>query len=373
MNHDALLIGGMRFKKINASTHRMVGIAKLFKPVSRNVFLYGVGEDKEEGFYEDFQYKTAVYPKTTKEWIHFYVSAKKYIDLIKSNKQIKYVVVSGAVPSIPTIKIAKYCKKHNIRFIFDIGEWYTNSYKFIKRVIKGFDTFLKMHNICKNYKNYIVASSFLEKHCTSRGSKKNILVIPAIVSNILPNIKKEKDYHDVIKLSFIGYLEKNNLKENLSPLISAIEEFNLSHSLKFRLSVVGSEGENSESVIYYGEQPYKESIKHLVESNFSVIPRSKTRKNESGFPTKLSESFLYRIPVISTDTSDIKHYIIDGKNGYLISSNTKQCFLDCFKKIENEIKINGNYFNAFAENVVKYNKLKIQYFEDSFINFFNTL
>ena len=119
----------------------MLGLQNFLNCEQKCLFIW-VGEDKEEGFYEDFQYKTAVYPKTTKEWIHFYVSAKKYIDLIRSNKQIKYVVVSGAVPSIPTIKIAKYCKKHNIRFIFDIGEQYTNVTNLFKRVIiKGFDTF----------------------------------------------------------------------------------------------------------------------------------------------------------------------------------------------------------------------------------------
>ena len=372
MNHDALLIGGMRFKKINASTHRMVGIAKLFKPVSRNVFLYGVGEDKEEGFYEDFQYKTAVYPKTTKEWIHFSVSAKKYIDLIKSNKKIKYVVVNGAVPSIPTIKIAKYCKKNNIQFIFDIGEWYTNSYKFIKRAVKGFDTFLKMRYICKKYKNYIVASSFLEKHC---GCKKNIFILPTIVTNhIYINTKEKQNINEsTINLSFIGIIEKNNHKENLSELISAIEEFNQSHSLKFKLNVIGTNGENLKSVIYYGVQPYKESIKHLVESDFSVIPRGKTRKNESGFPTKLSESFLYKVPVIATDTSDIKKYVIDGKNGYLISSNTKECFLQCFETIEKEIQNDSNFLKKLSSKIDNYNQLKIEFFKDSFIQFFNNL
>ncbi len=369
---NVLLIGGMRFKKINAATHRMIGIAKLFEFVGENSLLFGVGESEESGIFEGFKYKTVVYPKTTNNWIHFSISARKYIDFLKKNKYIKYVVVSGAVPSIPTIKIARYCQKNNIKFIFDIGEWYSNSYKFVKRLAKKYDMFLKMRYVCKKYNNYIVSSSFLANYC---GPKKNILMLPAIVTNTIKSIKKEErnNNSNVIKLSFVGFIEKNNLKENLTPLINAVHIFNETHSIKFVLSVIGADGESSNSVVFYGKQPYEKSIKHLVNSDFSVIPRSKTRKNQSGFPTKLSESFIYNIPVISTDTSDIKHYIVNGKNGYLISDNTEQCYLECFKEIENEIKKDSNFLNKLIANVDVYNRLKLEYFKDSFLMFFKNL
>lgn len=369
-NCDVLIIGGMRFQNINACTHRMSEIAELFKPYCDGVFLLGVGDSEESGLYNDFEYKTIVYPKTTTQWCSFTFSSKNYISFIKSHPNIRYVVVNGSVPSFPTIKIANYCKRHHIAFVFDIGEWYTSEHKLLKRIVKDFDIFIKMHWICKKYRNYIVASSFLANHCGC--NNKNVLILPTIVSAKLI-VEAKKQSNDFVTLSFVGTIEKNNLKENLSPLIGAIETFNNSHKLKFRLNIVGCDGENSNWIIYHGRKVYSECVNYVAQSDFTVIPRNKTRKNQSGFPTKLSESFLYDVPVISTDTSDIKKYVINGQTGFLIPSNTQQAFIDCFEIIEKEMLEDSEYLIKLSRTTKEKNKLKIEYFETEFGLFKNKI
>lgn len=367
---DLLIIGGMRFSDINACAHRMIGIAKMFKPFCERIFLLGVGESIENGDIADCKYKTIIYPKTAKQFWNFTFSAKEYITFLKANKSIKYVVVNGSVPSVPTMKIAKFCRKNGIDFIFDIGEWYSNPYKFIKGLIKGFDIFLKMHVVCKKYQNYIVSSSYLASHC---GSKKNVLIFPTMVTMPIDNKRKQKKFNGVVKLSFIGFLEKKNKKENLDPLIESIVSFNNNHKTKFDLSIIGTDGNSSENIHFYGKKTYKECIQYLVDSDFSVIPRGKTRKNQSGFPTKLSESFLYNVPVISTDTSDIKNYILDGENGFILGENTVESFTSCFEKISEELSLDSEYLNKLSSNIEKTNKLQPEFFQQSFKSFVDAL
>ena len=370
---DALIIAGMRFKSLNACAHRMIGIARLFQRHCFNVFLLGVSEEKDEGVYDNFEYSTLIYPNSFRKWIKFTFSAKEYLKEIKLHKNVKYVVINGSVPSIPTIKIAKYCKKHNISFIFDIGEWYTtNGAGFIKKIIKSFDTFLKMHYVCKKYCNYIVSSSFLANYC---GSQKNVFTLPTIVTTKLDNSKKRlpTKLENIVRLSFIGIPEKNNAKENLDPFIDAIDSFNKTHSTKFVLNIIGCDGVDSDYVHYKGKRPYNECVEFLIDSDFTVIPRGKTRKNQSGFPTKLSESFLYDVPVISTDTSDIGKYLFDEINGFLIAKNEKESYVHCFEKIENKITENKKYLDELSFNVIKNNKLKLDNFVDVFDLFFTKI
>ena len=361
--YDAVIIAGMRFDHVNACTHRMVGIAKLFSSCCENVYLLGVGESSNQGQYDRYEYQTIVYPRSFSQWISFTLSAKKYLSYLKAHKNIKYVIVNGSIPSLPTMAIARYCKKHGIHFIFDIGEWYTKGDdRFIRGLVKDLDTFIKMHHICKKYNNYIVASSYLKRHC---GDHKNILLLPTIVTNRLP-IFRDRHFNGELHLSFVGVLEKNNLKENLSPLLEAVELYNQLDNMRIHLDVIGSEGESSSHITFYGKKPYEDCIRMIVNSDFTVIPRDKTRKNESGFPTKLSESFLYGVPVISTDTGDIKQYIIEGVNGYLLPLNTVQCYLDCFKTIEASISEDPRFIDDFEKRVMEHNNLQTELFSDSF-------
>lgn len=365
-----LIIGGMRLTSINACAHRMTSIAKLFKYNADKVYLLGIREDKDEGNAFGFDYFTYEYPRSFLSWIKFTFSSKQYIEVIKNIKELDCVVINGSCPSIPTEKIAKYCKKHNIKFIFDIGEWYEKPKSLaIKNFVKKVDVSIKMKKTCRRHENYIVASTFLEKFI----GNKNVFLLPTIVDEKLDVHVSNEKTSNTIKLIFIGILE-GKIKENLDDIINAINHFNHSHAdIKFSLDIVGGAGEGNEFIKYHGQKPYEYCISQLLKSDFSVIPRDKNRKNESGFPTKLSESFLYGIPVIATDTSDLSLYIENDKNGYLVENNSTDEYISLFNNIYMKYKDSQNFLSTLKSSVIENNKLKIELFVDIFEKFISKL
>ena len=54
----------------------------------------------------------------------------------------------------------------------------------------------------------------------------------------------------------------------------------------------------------------------------------------AGFPTKFVESISCGVPVIMNDTSDIRQYLSDGKNGILIELSSDN-IADTFAKLPN--------------------------------------
>ena len=274
------------------------------------------------------------------------------------------------------LNIIRYCKKHKYKYILDIDEWFAkSSEKFPRNIVKDIDTFVKMKIVNKKAKNAIVSSTYLKKYYSN--SIENIFILPALVSikyDIQPQQLFLQNGVNAVNLSFIGVLEKNNTKENLDNLITAINCYNMTSSKnKIHLNVIGTDGPNSKFVHFYGKQPYRKCIQYLLSSDFTVIPRNNTRKNNAGFPTKMSESYLYEIPVISTDTSDISKYIISGINGYLVENNTVDCYLAIFKNIDCEIQKKSNYLNQIKNNVRENNLLTIDHFKDGFNDYWEML
>ena len=67
----------------------------------------------------------------------------------------------------------------------------------------------------------------------------------------------------------------------------------------------------------------------------------------AGFPTKLSESIACGTPVITNDTSDIKNYIRNGKNGFLLE-------LESFDVLCNQLKEICSMSGASLEKMKSY-------------------
>ena len=48
-----------------------------------------------------------------------------------------------------------------------------------------------------------------------------------------------------------------------------------------------------------------------------MIPRERSRLNQYGFSTKISEALACGTPVLATETSDVASYVINDVNGYV--------------------------------------------------------
>ena len=374
--HKTIIIGGMRFSGPNACAQRSLGLAKLFSTVSDNVLLVGLDKEECAGTFYNFPYQSFQYPNSLLRWFAHAFSAKRIIHLLKKQSLFdgrkNLVVVNGSVPSIPTAKIVRFCRKHGILFVLDIDEWYSKSTASIpRRWIKNFDTNYRMDRLCHRYEDYIVASSFLRSHC---GEEKNIFPYPALILNRVPFEQPKRSYPNLaIRLCFVGMIEKDGAKENLDEILKALDTINAEPGIPFCLDVVGDGGTDTHFVKYHGVLKYPDAISYLATSDFSLIPRKNTRKNNAGFPTKLSESFLYGVPCISTRTSDIADYIIDGENGFLVPADSEEEYLIVFRRIRESCSSNPNYLKTMKEHTVANNRLRLSFFEDAFSIFVERL
>ena len=77
----------------------------------------------------------------------------------------------------------------------------------------------------------------------------------------------------------------------------------------------------------------------------------------AGFPTKVSESISLGIPVITNNTSDLKKYICNGVNGYMIENeeDIRKLAQDILEKTKYP-KVDSNLF--FYKNQIYLDELK---------------
>ena len=67
--------------------------------------------------------------------------------------------------------------------------------------------------------------------------------------------------------------------------------------------------------------------------------RNSSIESNAGFPSKVSESLSLFVPVITNDTGDLKKYIINGKNGFIIDIFNSDVATEQLNKI---INLNSN-------------------------------
>ena len=76
----------------------------------------------------------------------------------------------------------------------------------------------------------------------------------------------------------------------------------------------------------------------------------------AGFPTKISESISFGVPVITTVTSDLEDYVFDNENGYFldyeISDQTVNNFIEILENRKNlNIKSNPFFYKNYSSKL----------------------
>lgn len=338
-----LYIGGFELPDKNAAAQRVLNISKILKKLNYNVILLGLTKEKSENLKKATQIEKCIeyyekkYPSKKINWLQQILLINKEIKLIKKIKNVK-IVICYNYPAISLYRLKKYCNKHNIKILGDITEWYLPSSNWIKNI----DIILRMKYVNKKLDGLICISRYLETYY----KKINTVYIPGLVdkNDEKWKCKINKEKNKKIRFIFLGDPGKNCKKERLDLLIEAICKVE-NEKKDFKLIIAGVEKEKfeqnykylptlknySKRVIYLGKIAHAEVIKELKKSDYSVIPRENQLNNIAGFPTKLGESLNANIPVIATDVGDIKEYIVDGENGYIL----KNCEV---KTIQNKLE-----------------------------------
>ena len=279
------------------------------------------------------------------------ISIKRiYSNNIIANNIIKYLekrkkpdIIYCAVP--PTIigkKVAKFCKKNNIRFIIDIQDLWPEAYKMIFKIpvisdILFFPIKLQADYTYKNCDDIIaVSDTYLQR--ASQVNKKAKNKISVFLGTDLTKFdkyrKKKNSSDDEIKIVYLGTLGHSYDLECIMNAIEKIKE----HKVKFIVLGDGVLRQRFETYAkskninceFTGNLPYPQMVEKLCECDIAVNP---IKPGSAGsIINKVGDYAAAGLPVINTQ--DCREYmdIVEKYDiGYNCQSNQIE---EIAKKIE---------------------------------------
>lgn len=341
------IIGAISFPYGEASSNRVLGLAKAVKEAGFEPVVIGKGEPREcdrtaEGEYsvEGITYWSygAIRGKSVLDRFRRPVKALEYI---KAKYGLDMVIVysSASFPYVPGI--IRYCKCSNVTLMADTVEWYQPStFRYGLFDIRYYLFYIVFHQYLKRIKNMFVTSTLLERFFNARGVK--TLRIPAITDT------KNMDVSDKpgsrTRLIYAGSPGKKDL---LGTAVNSLLLLNEDELCKLEFNIFGPDmgtvekliGQKmpeklSEAVRVHGKVSVQVVAEHLKNSDFSVLVRRPNKVTNAGFASKIAESMGHGVPLMLTDTSDIKLYLSDGQDCIIINGFSES---DCAAAIKRAI------------------------------------
>jgi len=396
-------IGNFSFPLGNASGKRVYANGKIFRELGYEVIFIGV--DKDVGFttkientknvYDDFEYYNLPYPQSGKQWFKYSYIFKVVRSFFQNKLELKKsdIVILYGSPTLSTFntKLIKFCKKHKIATISDCVDWLaskTNNPVF--NIIKWVDNTYQKAYANKKTDGVVTISRFLSDYYEKSGCK--TVIIPPLspikyskddfILNSdkkikicyagLPfrkgmEIKDPKTLKDRIDLTIDLFL---HAKENGCDFVFNIFGFTKEELIKALPSYKKKIAELSENIIFHGSKPNEEVTKEIMYSDFTILIRDDKRETKAGFPTKVSESISCGTPVITTKTSDLEDYIIEGKNGFFINIEPFEYSKDEFLEI---MKMDKKRIFEMKMECVDSGAFYYEKYTDKILSFINNL
>lgn len=362
-----IYVGNFSFPYGNAAGKRVYANGKILRELGYEVLF--IGMDKEvsgkellkdtQNDFDEFKYYNFKYPLRKLDWMRYSKNFNKFIEFISSEKieeKIKFIIFYGS-PGISLFnkKLIEFCKIRDIKVIADCVEWFTTkTSNFIFNAIKWADNTYQMTCVNKKADGVIAISSYLANYY--KKSKCRTVVIPPLspVEYIFSksNLKNDK----IITYAGIPFRKGqklkdcSTLKDRIDKTIAIFHQAKLD-GCEFIFNIYGlTEAEYLKaipqqktyidelgaSVVFHGIKTNMEVIDSVIDSDFTILIRDVNRGTTAGFPTKVSESISCGTPVITTKTSDLEDYIIEGVNGFYIDIYDQK---QAVKKIINIINI----------------------------------
>ncbi|VDN46217.1 conserved protein of unknown function [Petrocella atlantisensis] len=346
-----LYVGGFELPDKNAAAHRVLSNGKIIRELGYKVVFIDVDKELKYGsdvrntkhIIQEFECWSIPYPSTKVQWINYLSNIDTSIEVLNQYEDVK-VIIAYNYPAIPLWRLKNYCARNSIKIVADCTEWYsTKGQSIIFKFIKGIDSLLRMRVIQKRLDGLIVISSYL-KNYYHRST--NVVRVPPLI-----DISEEKwnttvSEFDSDKLNLVYAGSPGKTKDKLKFFIESLYEFK--EVSNFSLNIIGITKEQyidvfkelepklnqlGEKIVFHGRLSHVDSLKFVMMSDFSVFFRDDTRTTKAGFPTKFVESISCGTPVITTRTSDLERYILEGENGFFIDIKDKKNVLLLLSKV----------------------------------------
>ncbi len=363
-------IGAFRFPCGDAAASRVLNNGRLLRLLGHEVSYYSFGGYyREEDFVKDNIYMFDMFTYRITDDIDSHGLKEKISHLLHPGRRCCLQLISD-IDSIDTIIVynpslylnkwlIRFCQKNKKYLILDRTEWF-DSTEFPGGAISPLYwlDLLNMRLVQKRIKNKILISSFLNNYY--KGT--NNIFIPPLISiedkkwnGDIPFCMKELPQKDMRIICLSGSpprLKKTsskNYKNGKDRIVDLLEAFG---SLcdkydNIELIIAGVNEEQGKLFVANNKnyQRYKSKIVfpgkisqnaipyYLKASNFSAIIRKPTRKNNYGFPTKLTESMAAGCPVLINNFGDLTAFIDDDKNAILFDGYSVDDIQESLEKV----------------------------------------
>ena len=366
-NKDFIVyVGNFDISNLNAAGKRVLNISKLLKKMGYKVVLIEStrknGKKNKSIIDNDIELYSMDYPRNIFGWMHY---KKRYNEVVNilDNYNIKYMFFYGA-PTISLFvsKMLKYNKINEIISISDIVDWLKVKFKnpFVK-LIKEIDNFYKRY-LNKKMDGLIVISTYLQnyyKKCET------VLIPPLMEFNNSSFVNKSSD-SNIKKIYYAGSPfkkgRKNIKSNNLKDRIDIIVDLLMNSNNNFYLDIYGITKEDFlnafprfkdkllNNINFLGIVSNDLIVEKISDYDFSILFRNNSREANAGFSTKIAESLSLFVPIITNDTSDIKKYIKNGKNGFIIDIFDEEKALNQLNSILNLASNDINEMKKYCRN-----------------------
>ena len=381
-------IGGFELPDKNAAAHRVINNAKIFRDLGYKVVFIGVDETLARGSKitetktsnQGFDSWSIPYPSNISEWYKYLTDIKDFKSVFELYDNA-CLVIAYNYQAIALHKIKKYCRKHNCKIIADCTEWYNNQgSKLVFKVVKGFDSFLRMRLIQKKLDGLIVISSYLEKYYNNIIPTLRIPPLVDITEDKWSDVSIEQE-HQRVKFVFSGTLGRN--KEKVDRIINAFSK--VKNKELYKLEIIGINEQEyvirypddlevlnklRGNIMFHGKKSHLQSLKILKSADFCIFIRENNFSNKAGFPTKFVESITSGIPVITTLTSDLNEYLSSEKNGFQINITNEE---NTIRILDRVINLERNEIAKMKNHCKKTNRFHYKLYNNSVHDFLKRL
>lgn len=383
-----LMFGSFVSPDGSAGAIRVLNYAKCLASKKVSTYIASLANDKMDPKHI-YEYSKNIYlfpyakaPQKKIQKAHLYLNPRREVKTIlnRFNNDLPEAILIYSVFPLPAIRlIRRFCKKHNIKLIFDVVESHSLS---TQTPSSFFATYLqnKIQNnlVIKKKDNVICISSYLRQKMEKRGC--NVLTVPFIndVKNIdfikKPDPVKNKKYAERLHVLYVG--NPTHGKDLLAPIINAISSRE-KKDISLWVAGINVKGmiqnekiqrqillDTSDSVTFLGKIDH-DSIEDLYKMcDFTILVRDPDKESsKAGFPTKISESLAHGVPVITNLTSDLGDYLTIKNSIILKDIDEKSINIAFDKALKAPLQM-----REFARNKAL-NKLDLKSYEDELLDF----
>lgn len=371
-------IGGFELPDRNAAAHRVLANGKILRELGYEVVFLGVDSARSVGTelsrhdFFGFECWSVPYPIGGVAWLNYIMGLSTIIKFLRKRRSVK---ISGVIcynyPAVAQSRIKLLCQRAGVKMIADATEWYDASAgSLIYRVIKFFDTSLRMHIVHRLADGVITTSKYLTQFYDRMG--KVTVELPTLfdANNFKPPPVREnftRKYFIYVGSPFdAGRINKarSNVKERLDVCVEMFYQLYCAGE-DFCFEIYGISAEDYLHVFpehstmlkkmvrctfFRGRQPNQLVLKRIAECDFSIFFRDETRVTLAGFPSKLAESISCGTPVISNKMVSLENYA--QSEGLLLTSRGEELAL--VKKVMNYSSAEINAIKQHAYRSRKY-------------------